>query len=161
MQILVGNKTRMACVVAASLSIAPAFAQSELPPGAGREQVQKVCGGCHSVSVITEYRATKEKWGEIVDNMVSRGAEGTDEEIDQVVNYLAEHFGAAAPRSKINVNKATAPEMVKALGISVEDASAIVEYRAKHGDYKDLEQLESVPEIDRKRIDARKDSIAF
>lgn len=135
--------------------------QSELPPGPGQEQVQKVCSGCHSFSVITQNRATKEKWGEIVDNMVSRGAEGTDEELDQVVNYLVVHFGPNAPRPKINVNKASAPELTKLLAIPAADASAIVEYRTKHGNFKHVEELESVPGIDRKRIEAKKDSMAF
>jgi len=34
-------------------------------------------------------RNTEERWGAIVDDMVSRGAKGTDAEIEQVIAYLA------------------------------------------------------------------------
>jgi len=151
---------RAASIFAAGLAIAAAM-QSELPAGPGQEQVEKVCSGCHTFTVFTQNRATKEKWGEIVDNMVSRGAEGTDAEIDQVVNYLAAHFGADVPRSKVNVNKASAAELVKGLAITTEHAGIIVEYRTKNGNFKDLKQLESVQGIDRKIIEDRKDWILF
>lgn len=148
---------RFACIAAAALATSVAgSAQSDLPPGPGAAAVQKVCSGCHDFSVMTQLRATKEKWGEIVDNMVSRGAQGTDAELDQVVSYLAAHFGP-----QVNVNKATAAEIAKVLALTAEQAGAIVEYRAQHGNFKDLEQLETVPGVDRKRIEARKDSIVF
>jgi competence ComEA-like helix-hairpin-helix protein len=153
---------RFASLVAVGLGVlTTAFGQSELPPGPGQKQVQKICAGCHSFSAFTQNRATKEEWGKIVDNMVSRGAQGTDEELDEVINYLATYFGPNTPCPKINVNKATPPELAKALALSPLDASAIVKYRTKHGNFKDLEQLESVPGIDRKRIEAKKHSIAF
>ena len=142
-------------VVAIATTVA-ASAQSELPPGLGAEQVQKVCSGCHDFSVMTQLHASKEKWGEIVDNMVSRGAQATDTELDQVVNYLAAHFGP-----QVNVNKAAAAELAKALALTSEQAAAIVDYRAKHGDFKDLQQLGSVPGIDRKGIESHKNSIVF
>ena len=115
---------RIATVVL--LFAATALGQSGLPPGPGQEQVKKICSGCHSFGVITQNRATKGKWGEIVDNMVSRGAEGNDEELDQVVNYLAAHFGPDSPPPRINVNKAPAEELVKVLAITAQEAGAIV-----------------------------------
>ena len=33
---------------------------------------------------------TREQWGSIVSNMISRGAKGSDEEFAQVVDYLAQ-----------------------------------------------------------------------
>jgi hypothetical protein len=72
----------------------PAVAQSDapLPEGAGKAVVQKMCVGCHKVKVITSKRATKEQWTTIVQQMVSRGADGTDEEIATVIDYLATNF---------------------------------------------------------------------
>ncbi len=151
-----------AFVTATGTTLLPsAFAQSELPPGPGREQVEKICSGCHDFSTFTESRFTKEKWGKTVEKMVARGAEGTDEELEQVVNYLAAHFGPDAPRPKLNANSATAADLVKTLALTEADAAAIVAYRTKHGKFQNLEELESVPGIDRKRIEAEKDSIAF
>lgn len=136
------------------------FAQSELPEGPGQQQVQKICSGCHDLSIVTQTRVSKQKWGEIVDSMVSRGAEGSDDDLNLVVNYLAAHFGPEAA-TKINVNKATAADLAKALALTSDEATAIVDYRTKNGNFKDLDQLEGVPGVDRKKIEAKKDLIVF
>jgi len=147
--------------VAGLLLAAAAAAQSGLPDGPGKATVEKVCGGCHGFTVIAQNRADKEHWAGVVDDMVSRGAEGTDDELEQVVQYLAAHYGSDAPRPKVNVNKASAEEMIKTLAISKEDAGAIVEYRAKNGNFKNLEAVKSVPGIDAKKLEEKKDSIEF
>ena len=140
----------------------PAAAQSDLPDGPGKALVERICSGCHGVEVFTDNRATKAHWGAVVDDMVSRGAEGTDEEINQVVEYLSKNFGPAkAAGQKVNVNKAGAEELAKTLAISQESAGAIVQYRAKNGSFKNLEALKSVPGIDGKKIEEKKDSIEF
>lgn len=141
------------------LTIAAA-AQSDLPDGPGKAVVEKICGGCHALAVFTENRSTKDRWAAVVDDMVSRGAQGTDEELDQVVTYLAKNFGPDSPR-KVNVNRATAAELAKNLAISQENADAIVQYRAKNGNFKNLESLKSVPGIDAKKIEEKKDWIEF
>jgi competence protein ComEA len=148
-------------LTAATCVPAPAAgAQSDLPDGPGKPLVAKICSGCHSFSYFAQSRGTKDHWSAIVDDMVSRGAEGTDEELDQVVDYLAGNFGPERPR-KINVNKATAAELAKALAISQESAGAIVQYRSKNGDFKNLEALERVPGVDARRIEEKKDWIEF
>jgi hypothetical protein len=65
-----------------------------LPDGPGKAIVLRMCVGCHKTNVITAKHATKEQWSSIVQQMVSRGADGTDEEIAIVVNYLAASFPA-------------------------------------------------------------------
>jgi competence ComEA-like helix-hairpin-helix protein len=148
-----------ALAVASGLTlVCTAQEQSDLPVGPGRQQVQKICSGCHAFTVITHNQASRERWGEIVDNMVSRGAEATDSEIEQVINYLVAHFG---PASKVNVNQAGAQELAQALDLTSKVAVAIVEYRDKSGAFKDLEQLAKVPGIDRKKLAEHKDSIVF
>jgi competence protein ComEA len=150
-------------LAAASFLLAlPGAAQSDLPDGPGKPVVQKVCSGCHAFTVITQVRGTKDHWEAIVENMVSRGAEGSDEELDKVVAYLAAHFGPADDaHRKINVNKATAEELARTLSVSRESANAIVQYRAKNGNFKNLEALKNVPGIDVKQIDENKDRIEF
>lgn len=149
---------RAGWIAAAGVLLAtPAAPQSDLPDGPGKAAVEKVCSGCHNFLVITQNRGSKEHWESIVDNMVSRGADGTDDEIDQVVNYLAANFGPL----KVNVNKATAAELVAALALSKEDAAAIVQFRAKNGAFKNLEALKSVPGIDVRKIEESKDSIEY
>lgn len=72
----------------------PAVAQNDapLPEGAGKAVVQRMCVGCHQLSVITAKRATKDQWSTLVQQMVSRGADGSDQDIETVVDYLSKNF---------------------------------------------------------------------
>jgi cytochrome c5 len=74
----------------------PASAQnaapSTLPEGPGKPLVERMCVGCHSLKVVTSKHATKDRWSAIVQQMVSRGAEGTDDEIATVIDYLAANY---------------------------------------------------------------------
>lgn len=47
-------------------------------------------------------------------------------------------------QTKVDVNKATAKELMKVKGISAAKARAIVSYRKKHGDFKTLDELKDV-----------------
>jgi competence protein ComEA len=140
-------------------------AQSKLPEGKGRELVERECTKCHGTEGITRSRLTKERWGEVVDDMVSRGASATDTEIDQIIDYLAANFGKsgndAAAASKVNVNKASASELSIALSVSADMGAAIVRYREKNGSFKDSEDLKKVPDIDAKRIEELKDRLQY
>jgi mono/diheme cytochrome c family protein len=84
----------MAVVLVVSTTALPAIAQDDvtLPDGAGKPIVQRMCVGCHSLKTVTSKHATKDQWSTIVQQMVSRGADGTDEEIEIVVDYLAKNF---------------------------------------------------------------------
>jgi mono/diheme cytochrome c family protein len=69
-----------------------AFGQApvaQLPDGPNRETVQRICSGCHSVQMFLGRGMTREQWGGVVSNMMGRGAKISDQEFDQVVDYLA------------------------------------------------------------------------
>jgi len=53
----------------------------------------KICADCHGLDIIVSQRATKDGWAAIVDSMVGRGASGSKEELDTIVDYLAKNFG--------------------------------------------------------------------
>ncbi len=103
--------------------------------------------------------ATKDGWSSIVDYMVSRGASGTPEEIQTIVEYLAKNFPAAA--AKTNVNKATSMDLQTKLELTAKDADAIVKYRTDHGNFKDFDSLAKVPGVDAAKLTAKKDGIVF
>ena len=64
------------------LSLLPtARAQSGLPDGPGRAVVERMCTTCHGLNVVTGQRMTKQHWADQVDDMVSRGAVGSDADI--------------------------------------------------------------------------------
>ena len=93
--------------------------------------------------------------------MVGRGAEGTDEELDTIIDYLATNFGRNRAAAKIAVNKLAAKDLAGSLGLAETDAEAIVRYREKNGNFKDFDDLKKVPDIDLKRLETVKDRLEF
>jgi mono/diheme cytochrome c family protein len=67
--------------------------QTHLPEGNGRDLVQKVCNSCHSVDLITTHRQTRDEWTGTVQRMAQHGASATDEQFNQIVDYLTNNFG--------------------------------------------------------------------
>lgn len=143
---------------------AVAFSQTKpsptLPEGPGKALVEKMCKGCHGLENVVRSRRTRDRWTEIVDDMVARGAKGTDSEADEVIEYLSTHFGAETV-AKVNVNKAGAADLTSALGISAADAETIVRYRADYGTFKSIQDLMKVPCIDAKKIESNRDHVEF
>jgi competence protein ComEA len=102
--------------------------------------------------------------------MVSRGAQGTDDEFNRVVKYLAANFGpnspgagakGAATAAKVNVNQASEKDLSTVLGLTAADAQAIVHYRETTGKFKNWQDLEKVPNIDTAKLAGQKDRIEF
>jgi competence protein ComEA len=141
--------------------ITAALAQTEpkLPEGEGKATVERICSNCHELEVVARARNTRAGWNSVIDDMVARGAEGTDEELERILDYLAKNLGGTA--AKINANKATARELAATLAISKETASAIVSEREKSGPYKQWQDLKRVPGIDLKRIEDKRDRVEF
>jgi competence ComEA-like helix-hairpin-helix protein len=158
----------------ACLSAGGAYAQSsdggqQLPEGRGKAEFERICSQCHAVTVATKLKMDEDGWTGVVNDMVSRGAQGTDDEFDRVVKYLTAHFGPnnsggdakQSTAAKVNVNKASETDLSTTLGISSADAQAIVHYRQSSGEFKDWHDLEKVPNIDMKKLAAQKDRIEF
>ncbi len=116
---------------------APAAAQDD-----GKALVERTCSKCHSLTSTLKQRNTAEAWSAIVDDMIGRGAEGSDADFEKIINYLAKNFG---PRVK--VNKASAQELAGALEIPL----AI----------KSFEDLKSAPALEGKNIEDKKDRLDF
>ena len=72
------------------------YAQT-LPDGKGKAEFERICSGCHAVDVATSQRMAKSEWAGVVDSMVGRGAQGSPEELDEIVSYLAANFGKGNP----------------------------------------------------------------
>jgi competence protein ComEA len=140
-----------------------------LPPGAGKPIVERMCSSCHALKVVTSKRASPEQWAQLVDQMVSRGAEGTDDEIETVVEYLSKNFGLDSPPPAVeksaiplvHVNQATAAELSAALDLPSAQGQAIVAYREQNGKFKDWHDLTRVPGVDANKIEANKDHLIF
>ena len=147
-----------ALAISATLFLTVAKAQEKLPAGAGRETMTRVCGSCHSAENVAGMAKTREEWGALVGEMAAVGAQATDDEFNEIVDYLA----AAFPKTpKINANKAAAKELETGLELTPKEAEAIVHYRQDKGSFKSIEDLEKVPGVDVKKIEAKKDRLSF
>jgi mono/diheme cytochrome c family protein len=72
----------------------PKSEDDPLPEGKGKDVVKRLCSGCHAVTVFAKERHTPEKWASIVDNMVSKGMDASDEELDTINTYLSSNLAA-------------------------------------------------------------------
>jgi alcohol dehydrogenase (cytochrome c) len=91
---------------------ASTFAQSptQLPPGPGRAVLERMCTRCHSLSDITSQRMSAQQWAHTVQDMISRGATGSDADVNELVAYLAANFGRGqAAQSGPSASRAASP----------------------------------------------------
>ena len=143
---------------------APARAQ-DLPDGKGKDTVETVCSHCHSLRRVVESKRTPDEWGDIVNEMVDRGAELDEDDIPVVIEYLVKSFpksnGTEKSDEKINVNKAAAKELVDALKLTAEEADAVVQYRSENGLFATFEDLGKVPGLDSKKLEPLKDRLTY
>ena len=70
-----------------------ALAADALPPGSARKTVERVCGTCHDLSVVTDKKLDRAQWQDIVNEMIGFGAKLSKSQAADVVNYLARNFG--------------------------------------------------------------------
>jgi competence ComEA-like helix-hairpin-helix protein len=131
----------------------------DLPDGKGKDLVEDRCSSCHGLDLLLAEHDTKQQWSGIVNDMVSRGASGTAEELQTIIDYLAKNFGPEAV--KIHVNAASAEDLQSGLMLTAPEAAAIVQYRKEHGKIKDWEALSKIPGIDAKKLESHKDLIVF
>jgi competence protein ComEA len=127
----------------------------DLPEGKGKDVVEQVCGACHGTDLVAARRATKQGWSYIVDDMVSRGASASNEQIQTINDYLAKNFG------QVNVNKGPSTEIAGVLEITAAQADAIVKYRMDHGDFKTVDDLKKVPGLETAKLDSKKDRVVY
>ena len=133
----------------------PTLAQG-LPDGTGRAVFENVCGSCHGADIVIGSQGTRARWEETVEAMRNRGAAGSDEDFATVLTYLARYFGMP-----LNVNTAPAKDLEGELGVTAQEADAIVKHRTAQGTFKAFADLAKVPGLDAKKLDPLKGRITF
>lgn len=129
--------------------------QRPLPEAPGKELVQKICGTCHEAEAVIGSRRTKIGWQQTVEDMIARGADGSEEQMAAVITYLTTYFG------KVNVNTATTEDLEKTLELPEKEAQAIVSYRERNSKIKDFEELKKIPGVSAEKLLAKRGLIAF
>jgi mono/diheme cytochrome c family protein len=74
-------------------SVAIAQAPASFPAGEGQAVVQANCAACHPPAIVASKRYDADKWAEVVDQMISKGAKVSDADYDVIVGYLAKNYG--------------------------------------------------------------------
>ena len=126
-----------------------------LKPGEGRDAVAFMCVPCHGVLPAVAQRRTALGWSFLVEDMRVKGARGTDEQAEAAAKYLSAHFAA------VDVNTATADELVTVAELGAEDAAAIVAFRGEGRPFKSYADLKKIPGVDPKRLAAAKPRLVY
>jgi competence protein ComEA len=137
----------------------PMWAQDDLPEGPGKATTVRICTSCHGAEMWSTSHMSADEWDRTITSMTEKGLTITDADYGTVLDYLSKHLGPAP--AKVNINKATTDQLQKALGVTAKQADAIIAYRTKNGDFKDLDGLKKVEGVDAAAIDAKKNTIAF
>lgn len=133
-------------LTASLLFSAAALAQS----GADKATFEKVCGSCHTVTLISDVKSLPE-WEETVDLMIERGARASTAERAAVLRWLAHDY------SRTNVNQAPAKELIEVLGIEPANAGGVIGHRPYHS----FPELISLNPTCAKQLERHKDRIVF
>lgn len=91
----------LALVIAASAAVvtvaaAGVDAASTQDSASMEELLSQRCTRCHDISVVKARRASAQEWHEIIERMLTNGAQVSDEEIETIVGYLAKINGPAS-----------------------------------------------------------------
>jgi competence ComEA-like helix-hairpin-helix protein len=142
---------------AASLNAAAAG----MPEGPGKPIILRECTTCHLPDHFTKYRHSNEEWQAIVIRMAPRTRSISKEETETVQKYLATNFPKVEDSTRLNVNKATADEIVARLGLTPEEAKAVIDYRQRHGTFREWGELLAIYGVDGRKIESIKDRMSF
>jgi transcriptional accessory protein Tex/SPT6 len=95
-----------------------------------------------------------DSWHDIVQKMLDRGADATDDQLQDIMDWLHHTL------TTINVNSADPDELQLVLDVTPQVARDIVARRTAHR-FADLADLKSVPGIDSSVLDAKTRLIFF
>ena len=111
---------------------------------------QRVCGACHSHTLISDLKSGPE-WEETVDNMISQGAKAGASERAAILRHLTRNF------TRININSASAAEISQVLDVSESTAQKLIEHRP----YRSMDELLKSAGVSAAQIKGRLNRIAF
>jgi competence ComEA-like helix-hairpin-helix protein len=116
--------------------------------------VQVVCGRCHTTALFRNQLRSWSRWNDVFEDMMTRGATGTDDELVQVTSYFLENL------TVVNVNTSPADELGGVLGVKESVAEAIIARREKKP-FANLAELRQIPGVDANKLQQRKERILF
>ncbi|MGC1378878.1 MAG: helix-hairpin-helix domain-containing protein [Anaerolineales bacterium] len=151
---------RLVAVLSGGLLLATVAVPAMGQPGAkeatsSQAAAVKICSGCHTMQIVMDTPKDYDAWHDTVQAMLDRGAQGTPDELDLVMQFLFENM------TTVDINHADTETLMAVLHTSQATADAIVARRASRP-FKNLADLEnSAPGLDRAMLDAKKRMIFF
>ena len=127
---------------------APAAASapgSEFPAGPGRDTFIRVCSSCHAPEQVIGHGQDASGWADTINQMIQNGAQGSDQDFGDIVQYLSTYVGPMP--AKIDVNTVTSLGLQNWLGFTAQQGDAVVAYRTAHGKFTSPADLEKVPNV--------------
>ena len=109
----------------------------------------------HPTDRIVEGRRYPAQWDQVIEQMVARGATGTEQESVAVYDYLVAQFGRVA------MNTAPADEIAQVLHLEPGVAEAIVQQRTSVGKFADFDALTALPGVPVAALEKLRDAIVF
>ena len=140
-----------------ALFLLPVLAQEApktLPEDKHKQLYENVCGSCHGADLVIGEPRDSQGWRYTVDRMAQQGTSASEEELDQIVEYLTKYFGMP-----VNVNTADAEE-IQTLGLTEDQAKAVVAARDK-GKFPDFAALSALPALKEMNLDGVKNRMVF
>ncbi len=155
-------KTTLPARVSRVLLVAALFATArgaEVAPPNPRlvregQSLKAVCAKCHNLQIVMDTPMSYDDWHDTVQKMVDQGASGTDEQFDDIMDYLHRTM------TTINVNTAPADELEIVLNVPEATAQAITARRSTQK-FTGLADLKSIPGVDASTVDAKARLIFF
>ena len=93
--------------------------------------------------------------------MGQRVRSATKEELETVQKYLAANYPKLEDATRLNINKAAAKDIEERLGLTSDEARAIVDYRQRHGEFREWGELLAIYGVDGRKVEAIKDKMSF
>jgi competence protein ComEA len=115
----------------------------------------RLCDECHTSAQIVSRRRTRAEWEDVITKMIEKGLGAPEKDLETVFAFLNRNYG------RVFINRAPADELVAVLQVSQQDADALVAYRKTAGAFADFEAIRKVPGIDVKKLENKKDAIAY
>ena len=147
-----------AFVLALLSSVRLATAQDPFPEGPGKAVTLRMCSTCHPAERSAAVRLNHAGWKDVMAKMVALGAQGSDADRALVIEYLSTSFKGEAPKP-VNLNTARSVDLESVAGLLRKESAAFIAFRAKHGPCKTLDDLKTVPGVDFRKIDRRRDRL--
>lgn len=113
------------------------------------QAVTAVCTACHAASQFLSTPRSSSRWEQVFEEMSAYGANGTDDQLDRVVNYFQRNL------TVVNVNTSPPEDLKETLQISDPTVAYIVARRSRES-FGGIDDLAKVRGIDRSILEKLK-----